>query len=233
GHSRVLLQPLRNPPDVFLHLFTREAARHLFELGHRKIAFLSVGSEHPDYTQSVHERFLGFLDAYREAGEVQGGSVRWVRPYSAGEEMKEHIGWIAERLQEDPGVTAVLCVEAYDLECVRRAVEGLDLTIPDDLSVIGFDGGSGETDRMKGWTTHFGDKQWTWIDQSEEQIGREAVRLLHDLIESASEVRQVVIPTRLRPGDSVSCLGAARAHGMRSEPKGERSPAVPSADERG
>ncbi len=211
----------------------REAVRYLFELGHKKIAFLSVGSKYPDYTQSVNERFLGFLDAYRETDGVLGGSVRWVRPYGAGEKMKEHIGWIAERLQEDREVTAVLCVETYDLECVRRAAEGLGLTIPEDLSAIGFDGGSGETDRMKGWTTYFGDKQWTWIDQSEEQIGREAVRLLHDLIESKSEVRQVMIPAKLCPGDSVGYPNTARTHGIGSKPEGEQSSVVSSAEERG
>jgi len=169
-------------------LGSRLGAQHLRALGHQHIALVSLGSEDPEHTQSVQERQAGFLEECLLSAEPTITPLLWVRPFQTGEPLADSVTWLEERLREHPEVTAVIGVETYDVECLRRAAAILSYRIPDHLSVMGFDAGDVESDRERGWLSYFGNQRWTWIDQSEERVGQAAVELLKECMDADKEV---------------------------------------------
>ena len=160
----------------------RMAAQHLRSLGHQCIALISLGSEDPEHTQSVQQRQAGFIEECLLSSDQPLTPLLWVRPYQADENIAIHVNWLEERLRDHPEVTAAIGVETYDVECLRRATVTLDYSIPDRLSVMGFDVGNVESDLQRGWVSYLGSQKWTWIDQCEEQVGRASVELLKECI---------------------------------------------------
>ncbi|MCY0899206.1 MAG: GntR family transcriptional regulator [Firmicutes bacterium] len=179
-----------------------QAMDELVRLGHQHIAFLSVGSENPAHTQSIQERLKGYQRACIEHGMPIDPKLIWIRPRRVAEDMAVHVNWIAEQWQANPHVTAALAVETYDLECIRQYAMASGRRIPDDLSVIGFDGGELVADRMAGIVSYFGSQDWTWIDQNAAQIGETATSALIETIQHGKNSEAVIIPTHLRRGHS-------------------------------
>ena len=116
-------------------LATRRAVEHLIELGHDRIG-LVTGPRMADLPTPVPEqRRLGYEDALRDAGLRIDPSLATEGDGSAGGGARA-----LSRLIAGPDrPTAVFCITdemAFGaLEAARRA----GLTVPDDLSVIGFD----------------------------------------------------------------------------------------------
>lgn len=106
------------------------AARHLLDLGHRRIAFFSGPSASP----ASQERLDGYRRALREASiEFDDRLV-----FTAGSTTEEGEKAALQFLQEAPGATAVQA--ANDLVAIGAANVFLNqgLRIPEDLSVVGF-----------------------------------------------------------------------------------------------
>lgn len=105
------------------------AVKHLFTLGHKKIAFLN-GSL---YSMVSDQRQEAFENAMRELG-LPIESKLMARGYYVSDSAKYHVpGFLAE------GATAIVC--GNDLiargvidECVQRGFR-----VPEDISVVGFD----------------------------------------------------------------------------------------------
>ncbi len=165
-------------------LGARLAVQHLRALGHQHITLVTLGSEDPEHTQSIQERQTGFLEECLLTADKSVSPQVWMRRYEPGEHIADHVQWLASQLGEHPEITAAVGVETYDMECLRQAAEIVQWPIPERLSVTGFDGGNLESDLERGWVTYFASKKWTWIDQSDSEIGREAVHLLRDCMES-------------------------------------------------
>ncbi len=109
----------------------REAARHLAELGHTRIAFISG----PPSFRSSHERRSGFEEALNEAGLTLN------RAYVAegGYTFESGIARGLELLRLDPRPTAIFAANDEMAAGVLQAARQLGLGIPDDVSVLGFD----------------------------------------------------------------------------------------------
>jgi DNA-binding LacI/PurR family transcriptional regulator len=114
----------------------RLAAAHLVELGHRRIAVLTVGPEvlaDPDDWFVARLRLQGWQDVLQPAGIepiVERGAV------STQEE-----GYLAGRrlLAAPQRPTAVLCFADSLAAGVLRAAADAGVRVPEDLSVVGFD----------------------------------------------------------------------------------------------
>ena len=107
-----------------------QAARHLLDCGHKRIAYLRG----PVSSPAAQERFEGFRRALREASiELDD---KWV--FSAGNTIEEGATAASQLLSENPPITAVQCVN--DLCAIGAANLFLNqgLRIPEDLSVFGF-----------------------------------------------------------------------------------------------
>lgn len=107
------------------------AARHLTELGHRRIAHISG----PASFRSAHERRRGFATGLAETGielEQRYDKVG-AYTYASGVERAYELLTSGER------PTAVFTGNDEMAVGVYRAAHDLGLSIPDDLSVVGYD----------------------------------------------------------------------------------------------
>lgn len=109
----------------------REAARHLAELGHTRIAFVSG----PPNFRSSHERRSGFEEALAEHGlalpkkYVAEGAYTFESGIARGREL----------LQLNPRPTAIFAGNDEMAAGVLQAARQLGVRVPEDVSVVGFD----------------------------------------------------------------------------------------------
>lgn len=111
------------------------ATRHLIELGHRRIAFLSDYLDNPfnfvsmsyrseGYRRALEESQIPFQKDYQREGEL-GGQEAYEKAKSL--------------LSLTPRPTAVFAASDTHAVGVLKAAHDLGIRVPDDLSVIGYD----------------------------------------------------------------------------------------------
>lgn len=107
------------------------ATRHLIDMGHADIALIGG----PPRLMSVTERLAGFSRAMEEAGlPIRPG---WV---VLGDYTREHGAAATSILLDSPSrPTAILACSDYIALGVGQAVRRQGLSIPEDLSLVGFD----------------------------------------------------------------------------------------------
>ncbi|WP_368039368.1 LacI family DNA-binding transcriptional regulator [Streptomyces sp. 8P21H-1] len=109
------------------------ATAHLLALGHRRIAFLG-GQEGTGTNQA---RLHGFRSAMEEAGvEVPSALVR----HAGGFRTPEGVEYGGQLLDAVPAPSAVFAASDELAAGVVEAARRRGLRVPDDLSVVGFDG---------------------------------------------------------------------------------------------
>ena len=111
------------------------AAQHLLARGHRRIGFVG---DHPDnqygFTSSWDRR-RGFAAALERAGAALDPALERVGPHG-----REPAGELAEQLLTLPDPpTAIFAASDLQAIGVLKAAEKLDVSVPDELAVIGFD----------------------------------------------------------------------------------------------
>jgi len=107
------------------------AARHLAELGHRRIAHISG----PATFRSSHERRRGFEEGLAEAGLAL--EARHVR--EGAYTFESGIAGAMELLRLSPRPTAIFAGNDEMAAGVLQAARQLGLSAPGDVSVVGFD----------------------------------------------------------------------------------------------
>ncbi len=121
--------------------------RHLHELGHERIVFLT---HHEMHLLTAQERFRGYCDAMHEAGLV--ATQPWVigqpgSEISANDAFRSAMSISSPELQQirqywenaDPRPTAIFALNDYLAVLALRAVKLLGLHVPDTVSITGFD----------------------------------------------------------------------------------------------
>ena len=109
---------------------TTLVARHLYDLGHRRIAYIS-GREIPSQTWAI-ERRRGLEEAVRDMKGVELKSWPLNRAGSNAAEVARRA--LSNRLRP----TAVIAATDHEAVDVYQAAGELGLTIPGDISVVGF-----------------------------------------------------------------------------------------------
>lgn len=119
--------------DVSNREASREATEYLIARGHRHIVYLSG----PAYRAVAQERTLGYVEALvvHEIGYANSMTVRAGETAEGG--YKAAMTVLASPKQRP---TAIACFNDQVATGVYRAAYELGLRIPDDLSVMGFDG---------------------------------------------------------------------------------------------
>lgn len=178
---------------------TRAAVDSLVRHGHRRFAYLK-GTED---TEWLRDREAGFWKGLDAAGIPHGHVVvHPPRPDAAGADITgaRLEQWLAD------GVTAIFVEHSQEdsaIVAVERAAAEAGARIPQDVSVVLL----GDPPLV-----HAANRDWTRFSVPREQMGREAVRLLLELLDSESGVqRQVYLDCIQVPGDSVSEAPAGTA----------------------
>lgn len=189
---------------------TSAAIHHLYSLGHRAIGFLTTGrtrdsdavskqrlAAYTDTMQSLnippHPRWIYSLD---DPFLSRDGSAMVSFLERGREKMSEWLrrGWRAS------GCTALLC---QNDEAAVGAIEALTeagYRVPEDVSVVGFDG----TERAE-----FFRPRLTTVRVPLGEMGAKAVELLHAIVHPESDGRSapaesIVVPAELRVGESTA-----------------------------
>jgi LacI family transcriptional regulator len=172
------------------------AVEHLLGLGHRRIGFIAGRSS----LAAAWSREEGYRAALSDAGIPVDPTL-----IGQGDFNPESATPLAHALlhRADPPTAIFAASDGMALKVLEVAAE-LGLSVPGDLSVVGFDNIPESALTEPGLTT---------VDQSMYQLGYEAARMLKSLVTGEWEgPRQVVLPTSLVVrGSSAPPRSAARA----------------------
>jgi DNA-binding LacI/PurR family transcriptional regulator len=176
------------------------AARHLLDLGHRRIALLTVSRADDDADPDPQDflisrnRLLGWQDVLGPAG-VDAPVLR--SPVST---QQDGAAAVREVLAGPARPTAVLCFSDALAAGVVRAAEDLGLRVPRDLSVVGYDDTPLAAQLRPALTT---------VHQDAAEKGRLAAAELAAAVArhragEPPEVHRIVLPTHLVVRDSTA-----------------------------
>jgi GntR family transcriptional regulator of arabinose operon len=182
----------------------RALMQHLVEIGHQHIVFLS---HHEIQLLPVMERFRAYCDVLKEANlmacdpwliGVPGNEIGASHALQASldsksrelQQIKDHV------LNTLPRPTAIFALNDYIAVLAMRAMKLLNLSIPDTISIAGFD----DIDLAM----HL-DVPLTTVAQDPFTIGKRAAQFLFDRLEGYSgHSHSEIIPTQLRIRSSTS-----------------------------
>jgi LacI family transcriptional regulator len=159
------------------------ATNYLLELGHEKIAYLCDHLDNPFGFIAMRKRFEGYQKALDEAGVI-------FRPeYLQQGELggREAVSLAMKMLSADDPPTAIFAASDIHAVGVLKAAQELGIRVPDELSVIGYDG--------------IRDSEYleiTTIHQPLFNSGMVSVEMLLDCLDENKNIeRRRVLPTKL------------------------------------
>lgn len=168
-----------------------QAVRHLVELGHRRIAFVTNG----ECASSIQDRFDGFRSAILDAGllwrpEYVVTAETLTDPDNARRALTQ-----LRALAEPP--TALFAINDSLALRLDAAARQLGWHVPQELSIVGFDG-------LLRWMPSGG--ELTTVLQPFEEIGRTAATCLLERIRSEPSTcsRHILLEPRLVPNRSTA-----------------------------
>jgi LacI family transcriptional regulator len=195
----LIIQAIAGVPSVVADDYDggRQAARHLIELGHRRIAYLLQVEEVP----WLRRRAAGFRDALEEAGITVPSA--WIRdpqiPYPPGGYPQWGFDSVQNWLKDDweqHQFTALIAQNDLAAVGAIKALRQAGLHVPQDVSVMGYDGTE--------VCDHF-EPSITAIEVPLREISARAAELLFQQINGEQPGREnEVLPIRLKAGDTTA-----------------------------
>ena len=167
----------------------KDLVQHIYENGHRKIAII-----HGENTSVTQRRLAGFHKACRELGisipDYYIKEARYHDPKSSGLATRE-------LLQDPDPPTCIMYPDDFSFIGGMNEIENQGLTIPDDLSVTGYDGI---------FLSQVLRPRLTTYKQNTDGLGKEAAKHLVDAIVNKKTYipKQIWIEGELMVGDSIS-----------------------------
>ncbi len=159
-----------------------QATKHLIDLGHRKIAYISDFLDDP-FNSPVRDRFAGYKQALAEAGI--DFRAEYHQQAEHGRTQARHMTRTLLALPDPP--TAIFAYSDTQAIGIIEAAQELGLSVPDDLSVIGYD--NIEAAEYLHITT---------IRQGLFESGVQGAELLLALMETpTSKTQEILLPTEL------------------------------------
>lgn len=153
-----------------------QAVKHLVDLGHRHIAFLTEDLN----LQSSKERARGYRYALKEA-DIDAGSQFCIESVSSVQEGKRHA---LAMLQAEHSPTAIFASNDLLAIGVVQAAKELRLTIPWDVSVIGYD---------NTMLASIIDPPLTTVSQPIAQMGRQVMDLVIQEVRGEKQDKQRIV----------------------------------------
>lgn len=166
----------------------RFAVEHLLSLGHRKIGVLGGSLSTSQITSSRYEGCIKAFDTYHvtfdPASQYEITSFDIAEGYRSMEHLMDNV----------PKLSAVFAMADVLAIGAIRAIQDRGLNVPEDISVIGFDGidmGNYISPRL------------TTIRQHREEIAARSVEILLRSIDEGTPAVHEIEPFHLVPGESV------------------------------
>jgi DNA-binding LacI/PurR family transcriptional regulator len=185
----------KNVPSVLIDNFEamRKAVNFLYELGHKRIGYISYTY---DNQTTVKNRYRGYCKGLEENGIDYDPDMVIISETLRLNELegsREVVKKIIDR-KKIPGV--ILNASDFIAVGVIRALKELNIEIPEEISVMGFD-----NILMSLYT----DPLLTTVKQPKKQMGATAINLLLDIIEGKSiENKNIMLPTEIIDRKSIA-----------------------------
>ncbi len=165
---------------------------HLISLGHRKIAFLSNASI--EETSSIRDRFGGYMHSLRKQGininsDYVANSLGLLTEKDALTiSSNPELNSVINRLYNS-GVTAIEAENDQVAYSIFYACKDLNIRVPEDMSICGFDNSVWSQKIEMGITT---------VSQDFPEIGRQISHiLLSSLKDPTYEIQKCIVPVKL------------------------------------
>lgn len=168
------------------------AVNELIQLGHRKIAIFGSGRFNVD---SLAIRFEGAMDACRQAG------IPFPDDYFVDTRFSFTGGWEAATrfFSNHPDVTAAFCMSDTVAAGVIRALKDMNLRVPEDVSVFGFDG-----IEMSNFTV----PRLSTVEQPAQLLAEESVNAMESLLEGKESIGHILVDANVILRESVAPVRA-------------------------
>lgn len=173
----------------------RAAMRHVLEQGHRSIGVISIESGKPgpeNYTGTLGARLQGYFEALSEFGIAHDDErVHFIEAPSSwqgGSDAFEQLWALPQRPSAIVTMSDILAFGVLD------TARSMGLSLPEELSVVGFDDLPDARLMRPPLTT---------VRQPVEEKGRLAAEILVNAIENQGEPQHHILPTELVIRDSV------------------------------
>ena len=163
-----------------------QAVSYLLSQGHEKVIFMGGNQK----TLVEKERLKGYKQAYTDSGITY--SEKWI----INADFKKEIAY-NQILKFQNEFTAVFSISDYMAIGVMEALKDLELNVPQDVSVIGFDDIESATHISPELTT---------VRQNKDEIGKQTINLLLKLIEGEDNIGPVFVECELIKRNSVSSI---------------------------
>ena len=160
----------------------RLVAEELLSRGHRKIA---VFGSNPIAEDSLAMRFQGFCDAFADRGLTFDSSDYRECRFS----LEAGYNTARDYFRDHSETTALFTMSDTVAVGAIRALKDLGKSVPEDISVVGFDG----IDLCR-----FTIPRLTTVEQPVEEIARRSVNLLLDMMEKGAAPRHILVKLKLR-----------------------------------
>ncbi len=179
-----------------------EATRHLVALGHRRIAHIA-GTKNA--ASSAH-RISGYRDVLAEAGIAYKDDLVQVGDFS----MDSGVTAMEALLSLEQPPTAVLAGNDEMAFGAMTAARSHGLSVPEDISMVGFD------DQK---TAAFYNPPLTTVNIPRQELGRRAAQELMDRLGGGEGAHEIVLPTRLVVRESTAAP-PIRRKAKKARPRG-------------
>lgn len=162
-----------------------QAAKHLLHLGHRHLLYSGIDGV---MTGPTAQRALGYVKAYLEHG-LDPQRYLHMTPWTLVEP-ETSARQTLEVLRATPEITGILAHNDATAVVLYEALHKIGKRIPDDYSLIGFDGVETIMDDRR-------ENCLTTIELPLRSMGQEAARLLLRQIHQASAIQTITLPVSL------------------------------------
>ncbi len=167
------------------YLGAQLAVEHLVSLGHTSIGYIGVG----DGSKSNQQRLEGYRIALSKAGLLQASN--WVAISDKDREKINDVAVGQQMLSKllAAGVTGIFCYNDMVAVGVLLACQKLNISVPQDLSLVGFDGIA---------LSRYVTPPLTTVCQPMLELGSYAMQMLLDLLQDKSVENRVLSPFLIR-----------------------------------
>jgi LacI family transcriptional regulator len=163
-----------------------KAVDYIASLGHKKIGIITTGEE---------DRTIGKLrfEGYKKA--LKGNDIEYNERFVEIGEYTFESGFEAmnKLLKKQLGITAVFATTDIMAIGASKAILSNGLKIPEDISVVGFDGID--------YSMYF-HPSITTVVQPVEEMGKKSIDLLFDLLKNKKEHQHIILETELQERES-------------------------------
>jgi LacI family transcriptional regulator len=154
---------------------SRDAVLHLLEKGHKRIGIVAYKFE----LSHMRDRIAGYVDTMKVKQSNPELLISQIRYDHVREDMENVIHeWVVKDNKVDAMYFATNFLSISGMYCINEH----NIKIPDDLAIIGFDGNE---------SFDFFYSPVTYIAQPIDEMGKESVKVLVDLIKGANKTTQI------------------------------------------